>query len=120
MNNKLRSWLYPSAILFAGLLIYAQVAGFDFVYFDDNDYVTRNQQVSNGLTMEGLHWAFASLESKHWHPLTWVSHMLDESLFGLHPAGHHGMNVALHLLTALLLFRFLVRTTGDRGPAPVR
>ncbi len=104
-------------ILGAGLFIYAQVAGFDFVYYDDDEYIFNNPQVQRGLTAENIVWAFHSLVSKHWHPVTWLSHMLDVQLFGLNPAGHHLMSLGLHLLTVLLLFRFLLITTGDRIPA---
>lgn len=112
-------WIALPLIIGAGLLIYAQVAGFDFVYYDDDEYIFNNPQVKRGLTAENLGWALTALVSKHWHPVTWLSHMLDVQLFGLNPAGHHLMNLGLHLLTALLLYRFLLITTEDRVPALV-
>ena len=115
--KRLPLWLAVFAILTAGSLVYAAVFSFDFVYYDDDEYVFENPQVKRGLNADTIAWAFTALVSKHWHPLTWLSHMLDVTLFGLNPAGHHGMNIGLHLITVLLLFRFLVRTTGDRWPA---
>ena len=116
-RKSLRHWVATLLILASGLLIYAQVYRFEFVYFDDNEYITQNAQVKSGLTVDGIKWAFTALVSKHWHPVTWLSHMLDVELFGLHPAGHHLVNIGLHLLTALLLFGFLVKTTGQRTPS---
>jgi len=104
-------------IVGTGILVYGQVYSFDFVYFDDNTYVFQNRQVLQGLSMDNLWWAFTATVSKHWHPLTWLSHMLDVELFGVNPTGHHLVNLGLHLLTALLLFWFLSRTTADLAPA---
>ncbi len=103
-------------IIGAGTLVYVQVNRFDFVFFDDNEYVFQNSQVLKGLTTDSIRWAFTTLQSKHWHPVTWLSHMLDVELFELNPAGHHLMNLGLHLLTACLLFRFLFRATGEFVP----
>src|SRR5262245_24663920 len=76
------------------LAVYWPVRGFDFINLDDNCYVTANPYVQAGLTRDGLAWAFGQLhgELTYWHPLTWVSHMLDCQLFGLDPGGHHLMN----------------------------
>ena len=104
-------------ILGAGLVVYTQATGFDFVYFDDDEYVFKNPKVLQGLSTGGTRWAFTTFQSKHWHPLTWLSHMVDAELFGSNPVGHHAMNLGLHLLNALLLFWFLERTTRDRVPA---
>ncbi len=83
-----------------------------FVHFDDDDYVLRNPVVHAGLSWQGLRWAFTTQAASNWHPLTWLSHMLDCQLYGLDPAGHHLSAVVLHLIAALLLFRFFQRTTG--------
>ncbi|MDW8310392.1 MAG: tetratricopeptide repeat protein, partial [Verrucomicrobiales bacterium] len=80
-----------------------------FVDYDDPEYVTQNPHVRGGLTGSGLAWAFGSAELGNWHPLTWLSHMLDCELFGLKPAGHHLTNLLLHLANTLLLFGVLVR-----------
>ncbi|MEN8181856.1 MAG: tetratricopeptide repeat protein [Myxococcota bacterium] len=98
------------------LLLFARSVGHDFVSLDDPAYVLENPPVRQGLTLPGLGWAFSSLHSFNWHPLTWLSHMLDVSLFGLDPAGHHLMSAALHALTTVVLFQALRRMT--RAPWP--
>jgi tetratricopeptide (TPR) repeat protein len=89
----------------------------DFVTYDDDVYVTGNPTVLGGLTARGVAWAFSEFHSANWHPLTWLSHMLDVSLFDLAPAGHHATSVLLHAANAALLFLFLCRTTGRAAPA---
>ncbi|MGA3284787.1 MAG: tetratricopeptide repeat protein [Verrucomicrobiota bacterium] len=84
----------------------------DFVNYDDFAYVTENTHVQPGLTWEGIKWAFRSSTASNWHPLTWVSHMMDCQLYGLHPWGHHLTNVLLHTTNTLLLFVVLSRMTG--------
>ncbi|MFO1512712.1 MAG: tetratricopeptide repeat protein [Verrucomicrobiota bacterium] len=84
----------------------------DFVGYDDTDYVTSNVMVQRGLNWEGIKWAFTSTEAANWHPLTWLSHMLDVQLFGLNPAGHHMTSILLHTLSAVLLFLTLRTLTG--------
>jgi len=86
-----------------------------FLRLDDDVYVTDNPLVREGLTLEGLRWALRSTDADNWHPLTWVSLMLDVSVFGLDPRGMHAVNVALHALSAALLFLALHRLTGERG-----
>jgi len=93
---------------------YAEVGGFDFVSYDDPDYVTANPAVRGGLTWAGLRWAFAETHASNWHPLTWLSHMLDVERFGLAPSGHHWTSVALHALAAVLCFLAL-RALTARG-----
>ena len=77
----------------------------------------KNPQVDDGLTIEGIAWAFTSRHASNWHPLTWLSHMLDCQLYGLTPWGHHLTNVLLHAATAILLFLVLRRMTGDLWPS---
>jgi tetratricopeptide (TPR) repeat protein len=106
-----------------GLLAAAVLAAFGpslgngFVGYDDPGYVTRNPHVSAGLTGSGLAWAATAVAQSNWHPLTWASHMLDVTLFGLAPAGHHATSVLLHLANTLLLFHLLRRDTGRLGPS---
>ena len=92
--------------------VYWRAGGFDFVNFDDPDYVTENPVVRRGLSLRGVIWAFSHFYASNWHPLTWISHMLDCQLFGLHPAGPHLVNVALHAVNGVLLFLLLQRLTG--------
>jgi tetratricopeptide (TPR) repeat protein len=96
------------------VVLFSRVRDFEFVNFDDPSYVTENLHVQNGLTKEGLAWAFGRVhgDDTYWHPLTWVSHMLDFELFGPQPGVHHFMNVLFHALAAALLFHTLRRMTG--------
>jgi len=83
-----------------------------FVNYDDPVYVTENAHVQRGLTGESVAWAFRTTEAANWHPLTWLSHMLDVQLFGLEAGKHHLTSLLLHALNTLLLFFLLVRMTG--------
>jgi hypothetical protein len=97
-----------AAITFA---VFGQTLNHGFVYFDDNDYVYDNPVVNQGLTFRGILWAF-SCHAYNWHPLTWLSHMLDCQLYGLSPGGHHLSNVILHTATVIALFLVLRQMTG--------
>jgi len=99
------------------LLVYLPAARHGFSIFDDDDYVTGNRIVQNGLTRTGVIWAFTTRHSSNWHPVTWLSHMTDCELFGLNPGAHHVVNVLLHALNAALLFALLFRLTSALGPA---
>jgi len=114
-------------IAFAMLLTLCVAAAFgpslgnDFVSFDDGDYVAENVHVQRGLSWEGVGWAFTAAHSNNWHPLTWLSHMLDSELFGANPRGHHAVSVGIHALNALLLFAFLRLATSSfwaAAPSP--
>jgi tetratricopeptide (TPR) repeat protein len=94
------------------LAVYWPSLTHDFLAFDDQAYVTENPQVRAGLTWPGVVWAFESFSVANWHPLTWLSHMLDCQLYGLKPAGHHLTNLLLHTASTLLLFLVLNRMTG--------
>src|ERR1051326_3846289 len=84
----------------------------DFLAYDDQQYVTENSHVQAGLSWRSVAWAFRSFYASNWHPVTWLSHMLDCQLYDLHAAGHHLTNVALHVATTVLLFLVLNRMTG--------
>src|SRR5580658_7420457 len=101
-------WMY-AALFVATIAVYAQAAGFDFVNFDDPDYVIANPHVRGGFTASNIAWAFTSGDAANWFPLTRLSHMLDYQLFGAASGGHHLVNVLLHALTVLALFAFLHR-----------
>ncbi len=94
------------------LAVFWPVTGFDFINLDDTSYVTENVQVQSGLSWEGLRWAFTNLNIGLWHPLTWVSHMLDCQWHGPRPGGHHLTSLLLHVANTLLLFVGLRRITG--------
>jgi tetratricopeptide (TPR) repeat protein len=91
--------------------LYARTAQHGFVAYDDPVYVSDNEVVARGLTLDGLRWAFG-FHAGNWHPLTWISHMLDVELFGLDAGRHHLVNAALHALNAALLCLFVRRATG--------
>ena len=86
------------------LVVYLPVVRCDFVNFDDQTYVTENPQVQAGLTGAGIRWAFTTFQAANWHPLTWLSHMTDCTLFGLNPAAHHFVNALFHSANTALLF----------------
>jgi len=100
------------ALLALTLAALSPLLGAGFLTLDDPDYVTRNPHVRRGLTLHGLTWAWTTYHAANWHPLTWISHMLDWSLFGARPAGHHATNLLLHAANAVLLLLLLARLTG--------
>ena len=95
------------------LAVLCQVAGHDFLNFDDGTYITKNSVVQSGLSKRGFFWAFTSMEASNWHPMAWLSHMLDCQLYGLNPAGHHLTSLFLHMANTLLLFLVLRTATGS-------
>ena len=100
-------------VLFMGtLLIFSRAFLGNFIDFDDPDYVTQNLHVQAGLTWPDVHWAFTTDTAGNWHPLTWLSHMLDWQLFGNNPRGPHAVNIAWHALNAVMAFLALRRLTG--------
>jgi tetratricopeptide (TPR) repeat protein len=103
------------ALIAANLIVYASVRHHDFVNFDDDDYVTTNAVVLRGLTWHGVSWAFTTGYADNWHPLTWLSHMLDVQLYGLDPGAHHLTNLLFHIANTLLLFGLLHRMTVALG-----
>ena len=104
-------------LFLATVAVYAPVLHFDFVNFDDPEYVTANPHVPKGLTPDGIVWALTSTEAANWFPVTRISHLLDGQLFGMHSGMHHLTNVVFHALAALLLFAFLDRATRARWPS---
>ena len=98
-------------LLLAILAVFWPVQDHGFVNFDDGTYICNNSQVRNGLNWHGVQWAFTTTHANFWHPLTWLSHMLDCELYGLNPAGHHLANLLLHMASALLLFLVFHRMT---------
>ena len=108
--------LLLSLLLALGILaIYYPVHWQPFANYDDPDYVTDNVHVKEGLHWETVKWAMTTSDAANWHPVTWLSHALDWQLFGDDASGPHDVNVALHLLNALLLFWVLYRATGYLG-----
>ena len=89
------------------LALYAPARDFLFLGLADDEYVSANPHLKLGLTWEGLVWAFTTNRASNWHPLTWLSHMLDVGLWGMNPAGHHVTNVLFHAANIALLFLLL-------------
>jgi len=101
------------ALAAAVAAIYLQTAWFEFVNWDDDQYVFRNTRVRQGLSWASAAWAFVALEASNWHPLTWLSYLLDSSLFGAWPGGYHLTSVAWHLATTLLVYLLLRRLSNE-------
>ena len=97
--------------------LYLPIVRNDFVYYDDQGYITDNPHVSKGLSWPNIAWAFKSGEQANWHPLTWISHMADCQFFGLNPAGHHFTNVLFQTVNTLLVFFLLKQMTGKIWPS---
>ena len=99
-------------LVISTLAVYWQVQDHEFINYDDDEYITENGHVQAGLTGESIVWAFTTSYAHNWHPMTWLSHMLDYELYGDRPKGHFLTNVLLHITNALLLFMVLFRLTG--------
>jgi len=110
-NVRPEVWICLLLVL-STVAIYHQVAKFDFINLDTDQYVYENNIVKEGLTARNIRWAFSTMHLTNWHPLTWLSHMLDVELYGLNPGRHHLTNVLFHIANTLLLFGLLRRMTG--------
>lgn len=98
-------FIFLIIILFS-LFVYAGVGDYGYMILDDNRYVYDNSMVMSGFTMEGIYWSLTTFWASNWHPLTWLSHMLDISLFGPNPGPQHWVNVAFHTLNGMLVYVF--------------
>jgi Flp pilus assembly protein TadD len=110
---KFARW-YPLILVVLCVGIYGQALEFDFVLYDDDAYLLENPRISAGLTLDNLRWALTAGEMSNWHPLTWVSFLIDVDLYGLNPSGFHSTNLLLHSLSSLVLYAFLFSATGSR------
>src|SRR5439155_23560513 len=115
--RKGRDLFIALALLALTLAVYWPVRHFDFINYDDAEYVSENVRVHFGLTLPNIAWAFRTTYFENWHPLTWLSYMLDYQLFGLNPGAFHLVNVLFHCLSTILLFGVLKRMTGARWPS---
>jgi tetratricopeptide (TPR) repeat protein len=106
-----------AALVVLTVVVYAPVRDFRFVNYDDNFYVTENARLVQGFSAGNVAWVVTSFANANWHPVTVFSHMLDVQLFGLDPAGHHVMNLVLHVANVILLFGLLAWSTGEAWPA---
>ncbi|HZL80174.1 MAG TPA: glycosyltransferase family 39 protein, partial [Candidatus Limnocylindrales bacterium] len=112
-----RPRLIALLLAFVTLAAYLPVTQFNFLNYDDDEYVTENQVVQDGLTLAGVKWAFTTGRASNWHPLTWLSHMTDCELFKLNAGAHHFINVIFHAANAALLFVLLLRLTKKNWPS---
>jgi len=115
--TKYRSFWICLALTLATAAIFCQVRNYDFIDLDDLAYVYENPNIQAGITPKAIKWAYTTSHVDYWHPLTWLSHMLDWQLFGPNPAGHHLTNLILHIANTLLLFIVLKRMTHTPWPS---
>jgi tetratricopeptide (TPR) repeat protein len=112
-NRKLSAALVIGAVLaLATLAVYLPAVKMTFISFDDPDYVWRNPRVVGGLTWDGVWWSLTHSFASNWHPLTWMSHMLDYQIYGLNAGGHHATSILFHAANTLLVFFVLREITG--------
>lgn len=104
-------------IAVATFAVFSRTGGNEFLHYDDAQYLTANPHIAGGLSMKEVRWAFTDSYAFNWHPLTWISHMLDRSLFGSSPRGPHLVNALFHAASAALLFSILGAMTGASATA---
>ncbi len=113
MNRSHRLDLIVCLVLaLTTVLVYRDIFSHQFVIIDDPVYVSQNPYVGSGLTLQGVKWAFTTTRAEFWHPLTWLSYMLDTQMLGARPAGYLFTNLLLHVLNAILVFLLFTRMTG--------
>ncbi|MBF0554767.1 MAG: tetratricopeptide repeat protein [Nitrospirae bacterium] len=113
-ESPLRTKIIICLLLIVAIVaVFARVKDFDFLFYDDNQYILENLHVRGGLSLRNMEWAVTSTEYSNWFPVTWASHMADVWLFGLWPGGHHLTNVVFHAVNAVLLFLFFSSVTGE-------
>jgi protein O-mannosyl-transferase len=117
MGNGRKNLFISLLLALCTFAVYFPSLGNNFTTYDDPQYVTANGHVRTGLTISNLLWAFTTSHAGNWHPLTWISHMLDVQLYGLQPFGHHLTNVLLHVANVLLLFWTLLAMTRRQWPS---
>ncbi|MGC9036948.1 MAG: glycosyltransferase family 39 protein, partial [Verrucomicrobiia bacterium] len=119
--NRRTVWMIAAAIAAITIIVFLPVIYYEFLVYDDPDYVTLNPYVLNGLTLEGIKWAFVNLhtDKTYWHPLTWIFLFLDCQLFGANPGAMHLMNLCYHVINAILVFFVLHRLSGSIGKSAV-
>ena len=100
-------------LIFASFIVYSRILNNGFVNFDDNEYITENNHIKSGINQESIKWALSTTYCTYWHPLTWLSHMLDWSLFKDHAGGHHLISLLLHIGSVIFLFFFLNKMTKN-------
>jgi protein O-mannosyl-transferase len=112
LGPRSASFAVGLVLLLATLAVFGRTAAHPFVGWDDPDYVTQNSHVRSGWTRESVIWAFTDTEEVNWHPITWLSHMLDVEIHGGDAGGHHRTNVLIHFLNSVLVYALLLSMTG--------
>ena len=112
LKDTRKKFLICIFLVVATFCIYSQIQNHEFINFDDDLYITDNLNVQAGLTSESVKWVFTTSHPPYWHPVTWLSHMLDYQLYGFNPKGHYLTNLFLHISSVLVLFIVLLRMTG--------
>ncbi|MCX5848823.1 MAG: tetratricopeptide repeat protein [Deltaproteobacteria bacterium] len=115
--KKKYTYLIVIFLIVASCAAFGRIAGNHFINFDDPGYVTKNYNVQSGFNPESIRWAFTTTYFSYWHPLTWISHMLDWRLFGENATGHHLVSLFLHIGAVIFLFLFLNKTTNNIWPS---
>jgi len=112
--NKKFSILVIIFLIVSSCMVFGRIAGNDFVNFDDQGYIVKNDHIKSGINTKSIQWAFTAVVLSNWHPFTLISHMLDCTLFGVNPSGHHLISLLLHIIAAIFLFLFFYKTTNNR------
>jgi len=115
--DKKYKYLIIVLLILTTLIAFGRIVNNDFVNFDDDRLITQNIKVQSGFNAESIKWAFTNASLEYWHPLTWLSIILDWSLFGANASGHHLVSLLWHIGSAILLFLFLNKTTGSLWPS---
>lgn len=115
--NKYSSFWICLALALVTAAVYCQVSSYDFINYDDPGYISENLHIQNGITLQSVKWAFTTGCMGNWHPLTWLSHMLDWRLYGSNAGGHHLTNLIFHIANTLLLFIVLKQMTQRTWPS---
>ena len=119
MSERKKTFLVCLGLILGIAAVFGPAIGYGFVFFDDQVYLQDNRSINSGFSWSGFLWAFQTGYAANWHPVTWLSHMLDCQLYGLNPAGHHATNILLHAANSTLVFLLLKRTTGKLWPSAV-
>lgn len=100
-------------LIFSIVAVYYQVYSFEFINLDTAQYVYQNIHVKRGITLDNIIWAFSTTTASNWHPITWLSHMIDVELFGLNSGAHHAVNVLFHIINSLTLYWLIKKLSGS-------
>ncbi len=111
--TEIRTWLLILAMVCLVLFIYSGLTNSSFINIDDDLYVYENSNVINGLSLDGVKWAFTDTKTNHWFPLTWLSLMLDAQIYGMNPGGFHFTNILFHIINSILIFFLFSKLTGE-------